>query len=190
MSRMELIAHPLTIWLAPVGTDFPDLDADPTGAWQLLGKSGDRNFTEDGVTVTLSQSIETFTPAGGTMARKAWRTESGVIVGVTVADVRADIMKFALNGNTDVSLAGETSVSLLRGIDVTEYALLARGQSPLDNDAAGQFQVPRCVVDGEPEIQWTKGGDPAAIEFDFMALEPDDDDVDDFVWIYEEAAGS
>lgn len=188
MSRNELIAAPLTVWLAPAGTTFPAIDAVPNGAWERLGKLGDENYTADGVSVQLPQTLEGFTPAGATMPAKMWRTESGVIVGVTVADVRPEVMTYALNGNTVTDESGAFSVSLLRDVDVTEYALLARGQSPYDNTQIGQFQVPRCVVDGEPEIVFTKGGDPAAIEFEFTALDPYDA-ADDFKVIFE-AEGS
>jgi len=186
MSRHELIAAPLTVWLAPVGTSFPDIGVEPPAAWNKLGKMGDENYTEDGVTVQLPQTLEGFTPAGATMPAKMWRTESGVIVGVTVADVRAEVMKYALNGNEVTEATGTFSLPLLRDVDVTEYALLARGQSPYDNGEEGQFQVPRVVVDGEPEIVFTKGGDPAAIEFEFTALDPADA-ADDFKVIFEDA---
>lgn len=188
MSEYELIAAPLEVFLAPVGTAFPDLNQEPQSPWELLGKLGDKSYTDDGVSVSLPQTIETFTPAGGTMPRKAWRTEEGVVLSVTVADVSAEIMAKAVNDNEITEASGEVSLSLLRGIDVAEYALLARGQSPEDGDGKAQFQLPKCYVSSEPEVQYTKGGDPAAVEFEFSSLDPAED-ADEFVYIYE-AAGS
>lgn len=180
----ELIAHPLTIWVAPVGTAFPDPGAEPAAEWKRLGASGDKSYTDDGVTLALSQSIETFTGAGGTLPRKAFRTEEGVVVGVNVADVRMDVLKLALNDNEDTEALGVVTMSLHRGTTVATHALLARGVSPEDPTKGAFFQVPLCYVDGEPEIVWNKG-EPASVELDFTALEPDD--LTDFLWGYEKA---
>ena len=53
----EVVAQPFTLWVAPVGTAFPDVDTAPDGSWTKVGTSGDLNYTEDGVTVTHSQSV-------------------------------------------------------------------------------------------------------------------------------------
>lgn len=186
MHEYELISTPLEVFLAPVGTAFPDPDQAPAGPWELLGKLGDKSYTDDGVTVSLPQTLETFTPAGGTMARKAWRTEEGIVVGTTVADVRAEVLSKALNDNEITEAGGTVSLPLLRGINVTEYALLARGQSPVDGEGKAQFQLPKCYNSSEPEVVFSKEGTPAAVAFEFSALDPGDD-ADEMVYIYEDA---
>lgn len=186
MAREEILAHPLQLWLAPVGEAFPLIGAAPAGNWELVGISGDKNYTDDGVTVNLPQSIEKFTPAGTTLAVKAFRTEESVEIGVTVADVRNEIMQLALNGNTISETTGQSEVSLLRGLDVTEYALLARGKSPYEDATAtdtGQFQCPRVYQMGEPELTYTKG-EVTGVEFTFDALLPDDASLADFKVVY------
>lgn len=185
MAREEILAGPLELWLAPVGEAFPNLGVAPVGNWELIGASGSENYTDDGVTVGLPQSIEKFTPAGSTMGVKAWRTEESVEVGATVADVRNQVLQFALNGNSIDETTGQTEVSLLRGHAVTEYALLARGQSPYEAGGTGQFQVPRCYMMSEPEISYLKG-EPHAVEFNFDALLPDT--PADFKVVYSDAS--
>ena len=78
----EIVAGPLTIWLAPVGTAFPLIDADPAEAWKLMGTSGTRNYSNDGVSVQLSQTIGEARPAGALGPVKAWRTEEDALFGV------------------------------------------------------------------------------------------------------------
>jgi hypothetical protein len=179
----ELIGAPLTLFLAPVGTPFPEYD-DPEasfdGAWVKVGVSGDRSYTDDGVVVDLTQTIEMFTPAGGTLPRKVWRTEESVDITVNVADMRLEALSNALNQNEVDSDTDFKSIPLLRGIDVTEYALLARGLSAYDQGAS-QIQVPRCYQSAEPSITFNKGV-AASAELTFAALDPETDE-DNFVWI-------
>src|SRR3990167_8660628 len=96
----EIVAAPLTVWVAPTGTAFPDVDTAPNGSWTKLGTSGDKNYADDGVTVTHEQTIETFTPAGSTAARKAWRTEEGLLVEFVLVDISADQYAKILNDAT------------------------------------------------------------------------------------------
>lgn len=188
MSREEILAGPLTLWLAPRGEAFPLIGTAPAGNWELIGESGTKNFTDDGVTITLGQSIEKFTPAGSTFARKAFRTEESMEIGVTVADVRSEVVQKALNENALTETTGQREVSLLRGVDVHEYALLARGTSPYEDtgDNVGQFQVPAVYLMSEPEVAYVKGT-PAGVELTFDTLEPDTAEEADFALIYSDA---
>lgn len=179
----ELIGAPLTLFLAPVGTSFPDYD-DPevsfASGWVKVGLSGDRNYTDDGVTVDLTQTIEMFTPAGGTLPRKVWRTEESIDITVNVADMRLEALSNALNNNAVTTGGDLKSIPLLKGIGVTEYALLARGLSSYDGGVS-QIQVPRCYQSAEPSILFNKGV-AASAELTFAALDPEGDEAN-FVWI-------
>lgn len=191
MSAEEIIGQPLTLWLAPVGTAFPAFsDAEDAfdAAWVQVGESGDENYTDDGVTVDLSQTIETFIGAGGTLPKKAWRTEESVDLGVNLADMRLEQLAFVLNDNTVTEDAtdGFRSIPLLRGVDVTEYALLARGVSAYDNTEVSQVQIPRCYQSAEPTVTHNKGV-AASAELTFAALDPEDDEAN-FVWIHSDSS--
>lgn len=189
MAREEILAGPLKVYLAPRGESFPVLGVEPAANWELLGASGDENYTDDGVSVALPQSIEEFIGAGSTMAIKAWRTEEAVEITVVVADVRAEVLQLALNDNDVTEATGTREVSLYRGIDISEYALLAVGTSPYedDGDNAGQFQVPACYHSGEPDISYVKG-EPASVSFTFRSLKPTDAELDDLKLIYSDAS--
>ena len=187
MAREEILVGPLEIYLAPRGESFPALGTEPTANWELLGASGTENQDEEGVVVSLPQSIEEFIGGGNTMAIKAWRTEEAVEVQVTVCDLRAETLALALNDNPTTESTGQREVSLFRGIDVAEFALLARGQSPYEDDGDGQFQVPACYTSGEPEINYNKG-EPSSIEFNFRSLLPEGNEMDDFKVIYSDAS--
>src|SRR3546814_2889434 len=58
MEPYEILAGPLTIWLSPVGTAFPLIDAEPGAEWKLMGTRGTRNMSNDGVTVQLNQTVK------------------------------------------------------------------------------------------------------------------------------------
>lgn len=191
MSAEEIIGAPLTLWLAPVGTTFPAFDDAEDAfeaAWVKVGESGDKNYTDDGVTLALAQTIETFRGAGGTLPRKAWRTEESVDLTVNLADMRLEQIAAALNDNTVTEDAtdGVREIPLLRGVDVIEYALIGRGVSAYDNSEVSQIQIPRCYQSAEPEITHLKGT-AAAAELTFAALDPEDDEAN-FVWIHSDSS--
>lgn len=173
----EIIAAPFTLYVAPTGTAFPAIDAAPGVAWTKVGTSGDLNYTEDGVTVQHSQSVELWRALGSTGARKAFRTEEGLTISLTLADLSLEQYQLALNGNaiTDtaaaLNTAGVRKIGLSRGREVKQYALLVRGgESPYGEDFALQYEVPVAVESGEPEVVARKG-EPAALALTFQALE-------------------
>lgn len=176
VAPLEIIAAPFDIWLAPVGTAFTDIGATPSGAWTLLGTSGNKNYTEDGVKVKHGQNIQTFTPVGLTAPRKAFRTSETLTVVFTLVDVSAAQYAKVLNNPSVTTtangggLAGSLNIPLLQGMTVNTYALLARGlESPAGATFVSQYQIPICFQNAEPEIAYKKG-DPGALDCEFMAL--------------------
>lgn len=177
MEPYEIVAGPLQLWLAPVGTAFPDVDEDPDSEdWTLIGTSGDENYSEDGVTVTHSQTIEQARPAGSTGPRKAWRTGEDLTIALVLWDITPEQYAAALNGNEVTTTAagsgtaGTKKIGLSRGHEVTCYALLARGTSPEGDGFAAQYEVPRCYDAGNAAPVFRKGT-PAALALEFTALE-------------------
>lgn len=176
MQPYEIVAGPLTVYLAAYGTSFPDVDEAPGGSWTKLGTSGDKNYSDDGVTVQLPQSIETFTPAGGTVPRKAFRTEEGLVFGFTLVDFSAEqvakISDDAAITTTSASsgVPGTKRIPLYKGLQVEGFALLARGISPVNESLAAQFEVKCAYQSGEPEPVFNKG-EPAGFELEWTALD-------------------
>lgn len=169
----EVIQGPMTLYVAPVGEAFPDVDAAPAGNWDTVGTSGARNYKEDGVTVTLSQTLGHFRGLGSTMIIKSIRTEEDVMVSVVIADMSLEQVSLALNSNTVTATAaasgvpGNKAIQLERGADVAQMAVLARGASPYFASGFAQFELLKAVVEGEPEMVWTKSGDPVGVELTF-----------------------
>lgn len=172
----EIVAGPLTLWLAPVGTTFPAIDAAPSGTWIKVGTSGDKNYDEGGVTVSHGQTVETFTPAGSTGPRKAFRMEEALEIGLTLVDLSPEQYAQALNNATvttvsaGVGTAGQKHFPLQRGLDVALFALLARGKSTVLDSLASQYEVPVVFENGSPAPVFDKGA-PAGLELSFLALE-------------------
>lgn len=176
MEPYEIIGAPLTLWLAPVGEAFPLIDADPAGNWIKIGTNGDRNYSEEGVTVMHSQSISQARPAGSTGPVKAWRTDEDLMISLTLWDLTLEQYLYALNSAAvattaaALGVAGFKEMGLSQGQDVQLYALLARGVSPYGDGFNAQYQLARCYQSANPNPQFTKGN-PAGLELEFTALE-------------------
>lgn len=174
----EIVAAPLEIWLAPVNTAFPEVDTAPAGPWAKLGTSGDKNYTEAGVSVTHSQTINTFRPAGSTAARKAWRTAEELLIDFELVDLSSAQYAKVLNNATvsqeaaGIGDPGQDDFNLLQGVDVALFALLARGLSTYDASLAAQYQVPIVYQAASPKPVFMKGN-PAGLAIQFAALEDD-----------------
>lgn len=175
----ELVGAPLTLWIAPTGTAYPTLqtvDGSIAGTWVKLGALGSKSYDDGGVEVLTPQTIETFTGAGGTAPRKAFRTEEGLALALTLADISPEQFALAMNNAAvttvaaGASTAGQKHFSLLRGVNVAQHALLARGQSPVDNALVLQWEVPTCFQSGDVSPTFDKGK-PAGLAVEFTALE-------------------
>lgn len=172
----EIVAGPLTLYAAPVGTTFPLITATPSGDWKKIGTDGPLNYDDEGVTAAFPQTIEGFTPAGGTHQRKAWRTEDGLTFACNVVDFSPEQFALVYDNATVTTTpaasgtAGTKEVKLGRGVDVELYALLARGMSPVDNTLPAQFEVSSCYQNGEIETVWQKG-EPVGVSVEFVAVE-------------------
>lgn len=176
MEPYEIIGAPLTLWLAPVGTAFPLIDAAPAAEWIKVGTSGDLNYSDDGVTVTHNQTFSQARPAGSIGPRKAWRTEENLMIALTLWDLTLEQYATALNNATVATTAaaagtaGYKKIGLSQGEDVAFLALLARGVSPYGDGFNAQYEVPRCYQSGNPNPVFKKGV-PAGLALEFTAFE-------------------
>src|SRR5690349_11911612 len=95
----EIIAAPFEAWVAPVGTAFPAVDADPGVGWTKVGTHGADSYDESGVTVTPEETLAFIRSAGSTGAKKAVRTEENLTIGFVLQDLTLEQVQLALNGN-------------------------------------------------------------------------------------------
>lgn len=180
MSPYEIMGVPFTLYVAPVGTAFPLLGAAPSGDWLKIGTSGDRNYSDEGVTVAHSQAFNSVRGAGATGPQKAWRTEEDMVVSLTLWDMTLEQYAIAMNSNpvettaAGVGAVGFKTLKLYQGVEVETMALLIRGDASAYGESwKSQYQVPVCYQSGNPEPVFTKG-DPAGLAIEFTVLEDPD----------------
>lgn len=171
MPELEIINGPLSVYWAPVGESFPAVADAPAGNWALIGTSGAHNYSEDGVTVSGEKSVEYFRALASGYPRKAFITESDLMVGVTLVDYTLAQLRLALNQNTVTTASPIAHIQLDVGVDVNEIALLVRGtgKSPQFSGGNLQYELPRVVEDGSREWGWIKG-DPVGSELNFRLI--------------------
>jgi hypothetical protein len=152
----------------------------PAVDWIKVGTSGDLSETEEGVTISHSQSINKVRAAGSTGPRKAFRSEEDLMIALTLMDISLEQYKLAMNGNAiattaaGVGTVGFKSLKLYRGVNVATFALLVRGVASAYGDGwNAQYQVPACYQSGDAELVYTKG-EPAGLALEFTALEDPD----------------
>lgn len=176
MQPYEVICAPYTVYAAVVGTPFPNVDAAPATTWTQVGTSGSKNYTDTGVTVTHTQTVSTFTPAGSTTVRKAWRTDEGLTIGFEVADLSPAQYALLMDNIAVVTqapttaLAGDQHFEVMRGVQVNQYALLVRGISPVNEAYTAQYEISSSFQMGNPAPRYSKQG-PATLAIEFHAFE-------------------
>lgn len=181
-SPFEIIAGPINAYIAPVGTAFPLVSAAPAAAWILLGTNGDKNITEDGLTIRHPRNIEVFRALGTTGPRKTFPTDEDLEIEFVLADLTAEAYDKALGspataaGNVVTTAAGtgtpgHHSRSLLRGFTIDTVALLVRcGMSPYGDAFNSQWEIPMAQQNSEPELVFVKGV-PVGLQYMYRALQ-------------------
>lgn len=172
----EIVCSPYTVYVAPVGTPFSDVDEVPGAPFVLSGTSGNKNYTDTGVVCTHGQTLNEFTPAGSTTPRKVWRTGETLLIAYTLADVSPDQYAQVINdAAVDVVAAGsdvpgDKHFELYRGVDVATHCLIIRGISSVDDSMFAQYEVPCAYEGGSPAPAYSKQN-PAELAVEWHALE-------------------
>jgi len=159
----EILAYPLNVYLADVGTAFPSVAAAPGGSWTLLGTSGDLNYDDAGVVVSHAETVFDFTPAGSTMPSKRFRTGESLLTKLNLVDLSPETYAMAMNDASVTTVAGgggshgEKHFDLFRGDSVASFAVLLRGPSPADNTLNMQYEIPKAFVSVNGDVTFNKG---------------------------------
>src|SRR3990167_5628479 len=106
----EIVVASGNVWVAPVGTAFPAIGDAPGVDWTILGKSGDKNISEDGVSISHPQSVEVFRASGSTGPRKIVRTEEDLMVSFTLLDLTLEMYRRMLNDNATSQVTASPGV--------------------------------------------------------------------------------
>jgi hypothetical protein len=171
----ELLAVPFDVYLAPAGTEKPDLGDDVAAsgsAWVLLGTRGADEYDEGGITVTHEQSINLYRGLRSTGPIKAFRTSEGLLLAFTLNDLTVESYAKCVNDATvDESSGNSKAVALRQGPQVSDFALLARStDGPYGDGAPAQYWVPKVIQSASPAVVHKKGT-PAGLALVFTALE-------------------
>lgn len=178
----EILAGPADIWLAPIGTAFPLIDAAPAVAWVQLAVAA--SMTEDGVHLVADQTVEHVYSLGGTGSRKGFRTRQELHARFTVMDAKAETLAKAMANQAVTTVVaasaipGQKSIPLaMPGGSIDTKAMLIRvPASPYAVETAGdpafnsQWEFPRVYNAGNLEAVYVKGV-PVGIAFDFMVMD-------------------
>lgn len=176
MNQFSIMTGVGRIYIADVGTAFPDVEDAPGVSWRDLGD------TQDGVDVEHSDKIEKIRTDQRTGAVKATRTEEDVMIKTKLAEHTLENLADAL-GVTLVDTApgagtiGTREIHLHRGATVAEYAVLFRGFSPYLS-GNGQYEIPRVIFGKVDGVKYEKGKN-AGIPITFEALEDLDASTED-----------
>jgi len=172
MAELELVNGPLEIYWGPVGETFTAIGASVAGNWVLLGTSGSKNYTEDGVKITGDKVTEVWRSLGSPYPRKAHITEADIFVEVNLKDYTLTQLRTGLNQSTVTSDGGGFDwIPLDVGLDVNEIAIQIRGvgKSPLLSGGHIQWNLPRLFENGSREWDFVKG-EPVGSTLVFQAI--------------------
>jgi hypothetical protein len=149
-SPFEVIAGPATVYLAPVGEAFPDIDEAPAGNWASLGD------TEGGVQVTRPQPNTALRTDQHLAPVKFIRTEIDLQITFSIVELTLENLAKVLNGVAVTTNAGppsRRSMPIAADQDMQQYAMLIRFDSPYFNGDA-QWQIPRVVMTADPDMTY------------------------------------
>lgn len=177
--QQEVVAAPLQLYVAPIATAFPAVDATQTAietaGWALVGVNGNLDHDQAGCTVTHNATYSTFTSVGNTAPTKIWRTNEQFEIAITLADISPQSYALALNDvaittvNATTGQAGEQDIPLLQGLTVACFALLAVGVSAINNNLQAMYCVP-CVYQSAAPAPVYKLGAPAELALTFATI--------------------
>lgn len=171
----ELVTAPLELYWAPSGTAFPAVNADPTAAsFTLIGTGGSLNYSEDGISLSWETTTEDVNVLGDIDPVCVVVTGRDMRVSVTMLDHSLDQLRLAFNNNATAQDPGPPSVTTLSldtGSDLTQLALLVRGEGKSPEFAGGNFQweFDPVVEVAAKELTYVKG-QPAGVALEFRVL--------------------
>ena len=176
----QLMNGPFEVWIADPVELSPDVatpSASIAGNWELLGVSGDKDITEDGITITVEQDVTKFRGLGSIATRKMFRNSQDVVVSFTLADASIENYARALDDATIDMDSHRRRIQLLMSSDVAQFSLLIRGdgKSPY-GDFNTQWWLPRASHDAPLETKYVKG-EPVGLAYRWTALVDDDYDL-------------
>ena len=168
----EIVNGPLEVYVGPVEESMPAVTLEPPGGnWVLLGTLGDDEYSEDGVRIMHTETIEEFRSLGNTAPVKAFRTEESLVIGFSLMDLTLEEYSNVMNFNTITTATDDKTMPIYKGGDVLYKALLVRGndKSPYGTSYNIQWEIPRVRASGDQELIFVKG-QPVGLAVEFTGM--------------------
>jgi hypothetical protein len=152
----EIIVGVGRVYLAPVGTTFPDTDETPSATWTDLGCTDD-----DGVTVTHMREYDEHFKGCSPLVQKVSLNTAREEIAFNLAEITPARYAKLLDNATVVSVAAASGTPGTQYFRIepngvpAQYACLIRGPSPL-MDAEMQYEYARVSVSDNVEVQYSK----------------------------------
>lgn len=174
----EIICAPFTIWTAPVGTAFPDIESEPSVAWTKIGSRGARSYSDDGVIAQHTHRNETTLPAGNQAPSHSFTGSEEYRIRVQLLDMTLEQYAHALGGSPVATTAQGAGIAGKRviGLNINprlnkRFSIMVRGPSAYNQELNAQFEIPVAKeTGGGPQLVFRRGA-PVGISLEFIALE-------------------
>jgi hypothetical protein len=156
------------VYLAPVGTAFPDTDETPAAAWAYLGSTDD-----NGVSVTQARTMELHFKGNSALPQKATLTEARETIKFALTEITVERYAMVLDNAAVTTVAAGSGTPGTKWFPVKpssscapQFAMLIRGPSPV-MDAFAQYEYARVSPTGAIEAVYQKtGGTVLPCEFE------------------------
>ena len=178
MGYEAIVAGPVYLYRGAVGLAQPNLNSTPASGWSLIGEGA---WDEEGILATFNQAFEVKRTNNETLPIAAFRLTEDILLSGSMMNMALESVAHAINNN-DVSVTAKTSsadgyksMSLRRGLQVEEMALLLRGNysaydaNPGVNKWNTQLYIPRCYESGSTSFANSKVGGMLPLEFTALA---------------------
>lgn len=123
----EIVAEPVEVFVAPVGTRPPALSATPGAEWKSLGRSVDQGVT----------ALHSVVP-------QPWATPAGAY----------SVKQTRVSEQMELSMALDCKPERVNGLGF--IALLARGISCIDASSKAQFEIDRAYLAQPPTVRFSR----------------------------------
>jgi hypothetical protein len=166
----EIIVGVARVYLAPVGTAFPDTDTTPSVSWTDMGCTDD-----DGVTVTHVREYDEHFKGCSPLVQKVSLSSAREEIAFNLAEITPARYARLLDNATVVAVAAASHTPGTQYFYIAptgtpaQYACLIRGASPL-MDADAQYEYARVSISDSVEVQYSKS-DAATLAVKLTAFE-------------------
>jgi hypothetical protein len=147
------------VWVAPVGTAFPAIDAEPGSPWVLVGTRGAKQYSDSGLTIRSNITTNAIRSLGSILTIKNVRSDADFQVEFVVMDTTPD--QLAISFGTDPSTIDdntddESFAVNFSPIPLQRAVLVRTGQSPFGAGANSQLEIAAADQLGSAEGAFSK----------------------------------